>query len=111
MTPARSLAASVVALGVASSLTTALPASAAPAACQRAENYAAQSGAEILRIDRLELRSAEADRPRSGDTSHRVRPHAAVDGAADRVPPGTSSDERDGTGHGFDPAGGSAPGG
>src|SRR3954469_10263000 len=55
MTPARPLAASVLALGFASSLTAPLPAFAAPAPCERAENYAAQSGAEMLRIDRLEL--------------------------------------------------------
>jgi LPXTG-motif cell wall-anchored protein len=53
MTPARSLAASVIALGFASSLTAPLPAFAAPAPCEGAENYAAQSGAEMLRLDRL----------------------------------------------------------
>jgi LPXTG-motif cell wall-anchored protein len=53
MTPARSMAASVIALGFASSFTAPTPAFAAPAPCERAENYAAQSGAEMLRIDRL----------------------------------------------------------
>jgi LPXTG-motif cell wall-anchored protein len=53
MTPARSLAASVIALGFASSLTPPTAAFAAPAPCPSPENYAAQSGAEMLRIDRL----------------------------------------------------------
>jgi LPXTG-motif cell wall-anchored protein len=64
MTPARSLAASVIALGFASSFTAPLPAYAAPAPCERAENYAAQSGAEMLRIDRLDLHSTkDPERP------------------------------------------------
>jgi hypothetical protein len=64
MTPARSLAASVAALGFASALTAAPPAFAAPAPCERAENYAALSGAELLRIDRLEVRTPDAaERP------------------------------------------------
>jgi hypothetical protein len=63
MTPARSLAASVVALGFASALTAPQPALAAPAPCERAENFAAQSGAEMLRIDRVEVR-ATANQPR-----------------------------------------------
>src|SRR3954453_23257313 len=68
MTPARSLTASVVALGFASTLTAPLPAIAAPAPCERAENYAAQSGAELLRINRLERHSITGERPvsRSG---------------------------------------------
>jgi LPXTG-motif cell wall-anchored protein len=98
MTPARSLAASVVALGFASTLTAPLPAIAAPAPCERAENYAAQSGAELLRIDRLEMHSIGGERPvsrsgadkpdgRSGD-GPRGRPSAdasAVEGADDRL--------------------------
>src|SRR3954471_21980992 len=63
MTPARPLAASVLALGFASSLTAPLPAFAAPAPCERAENYAAQSGAELLRVDRLEIHNGEDERP------------------------------------------------
>ncbi|NMO57167.1 hypothetical protein HH310_39090 [Actinoplanes sp. TBRC 11911] len=62
MTSARSLAASVAALGFASALTAPMPALAAPAPCERAENYAAQSGAALLRIDELEVRKA-AERP------------------------------------------------
>ncbi|HWS36121.1 MAG TPA: hypothetical protein VN408_25720 [Actinoplanes sp.] len=54
MTPARSVAASVVALGFAGTLTAPLPALAAPG-CAKPERYAAQSGAELLRIDRLDL--------------------------------------------------------
>ncbi|XVU25843.1 hypothetical protein ACQPZJ_01935 [Actinoplanes sp. CA-054009] len=53
MTPARSLAASVVALGFTGALSAPLPAFAAPAPCERAESYAAQSGAELLRIEKL----------------------------------------------------------
>ncbi|MCO8273356.1 hypothetical protein M1L60_22440 [Actinoplanes sp. TRM 88003] len=64
MTPARSLAASVVALGFAGALTAPQPALAAPAPCERAENFAAQSGAEMLRIDKLEVRAAAPERPR-----------------------------------------------
>jgi LPXTG-motif cell wall-anchored protein len=98
MTPARSLAASVVALGFASTLTAPLPAIAAPAPCERAENYAAQSGAELLRIDRLDMHSISGERPvsrsgadkpdgRSGD-GPQGRPGAdasAVQGADDRL--------------------------
>jgi len=64
MTPARSLAASVVALGFASAFTP-QPALAAPAPCEQAEIFAAQSGAESLRIDKLEVRARAAERPRA----------------------------------------------
>ena len=63
MTPARSLAASVAALGFAGALTAPQPAFAAPAPCERAENYAAQSGAELLRINKLEVRASAPERP------------------------------------------------
>ncbi|WP_436524578.1 hypothetical protein [Actinoplanes sp. HUAS TT8] len=69
MTPARSLAAGVAALGFASTLSVSLPAHAttpiaapaqgAPAPCERAERYAAQAEAEFLRIERLDLRGGE----------------------------------------------------
>jgi hypothetical protein len=66
MTPARSLAASVIALGFAGSFTTPLPAFAAAASCERAQNYAAQSGAEIVRIDRLDVHSTkDPERPKA----------------------------------------------
>ncbi|MDI6100572.1 hypothetical protein QLQ12_18340 [Actinoplanes sp. NEAU-A12] len=55
MIPARSVAASVVALGFAGTMTAPLPAFAVPATCDQPGHYAAQSGAELLRIDRLEL--------------------------------------------------------
>jgi hypothetical protein len=71
MTPARSVAASVVALGLAGTLTIPAPAFAAsgfgafgtfraaglaaPQTCDRPEHYAAQSAARLLRIDRLDL--------------------------------------------------------
>jgi hypothetical protein len=81
MTLARSLAASVVSLGFASSLTAAPPAFAAPAPCERAENYAAQSGAELLRINRLEVSTGNtAERPpavaESGDQNDADRSNA-----------------------------------
>ncbi|WP_203772199.1 hypothetical protein, partial [Paractinoplanes deccanensis] len=59
MTPARSLAASVVALGFTGALSAPQPAFAAPAPCERAESYAAQSGAELLRINKLAMRVPE----------------------------------------------------
>jgi hypothetical protein len=40
-----------------------MPALGAPAPCERAESYAAQSGAELLRIDELEVRKAAPERP------------------------------------------------
>ena len=63
----RSVAASVVALGFAGTLTVPLPAFAAPETCDSPEHYAAQSGAELLRIDRLELGSAVGNRRASED--------------------------------------------
>ncbi|GLY05887.1 hypothetical protein [Actinoplanes sp. NBRC 101535] len=60
MTPARSVAASLVALGFASTLTPPLPAAAAPLPCGRALHYAAQSGAEVLRINKLDAGRATA---------------------------------------------------
>ncbi|BCJ43933.1 hypothetical protein GCM10010168_67360 [Actinoplanes ianthinogenes] len=62
MTPARSLAAGVAALGFASTLTLPLPAFAAPESCARPQRYAAQSEAELLRVERLDLRGAVAKR-------------------------------------------------
>lgn len=103
MTPVRSLAASVVALGFAGTLTAPLPAFAAPAPCERAENYAAQSGAELLRIDRLELHSTGLERPvvKSGTSATHADPSDSVreddvPGATDRLlvpdPPADSPD-------------------
>ena len=83
MKPARSLAASVAALGFAGSVATPLPAYAAPAPCERAESYAAQSGAELLRIDRLEVRSADQERPVTKDP-------AADEDPADEDAPATN---------------------
>ncbi|GAA4596325.1 hypothetical protein BJY16_001975 [Actinoplanes octamycinicus] len=62
MTPARSLAASVAALGFAGTLTAPLPALAAPESCARPQRYAAQAEAELLRIQRLDLGAAAAKR-------------------------------------------------
>ena len=80
MTPARSLAASAVALGLAGALAAPPPAFAAPAPCERAKNYAAQSGAELLRIDRLELRTTGSERPvdKSGTSPSPADPSDSV---------------------------------
>ncbi|MFI5894328.1 hypothetical protein ACIA5D_29930 [Actinoplanes sp. NPDC051513] len=86
MKPARSLAASVVALGFAGSVAAPLPAFGAPAPCERAESYAAQSGAELLRIDRLEVRAGEQERPVAEDEDQ--EPPSPPAGATDRVPDG-----------------------
>ncbi|MBM2618028.1 hypothetical protein JIG36_20950 [Actinoplanes sp. LDG1-06] len=86
MTPARSLAASVVALGFASALTAPQPALAAPAPCERAENFAAQSGAELLRINKLEIRSsAERPKVRDGRDREKAGTEGTAGGAAGRV--------------------------
>jgi hypothetical protein len=61
MTPARPLAVGVVTLGIASVVAAPVPAIAAPAPCERAERYAAQSGVELLRLNRLDLRPAGRD--------------------------------------------------
>ena len=82
MTPARSLAASVAALGFAGALTAPQPAFAAPAPCGRAENYAAQAGAELLRINKLEVRAPAAEQPRVKD---RRNAESATPDAAERV--------------------------
>ncbi|GGN70232.1 hypothetical protein GCM10010112_36540 [Actinoplanes lobatus] len=70
MNPARSVAASVVMIGF---LTAPPPAFGAPVTCAQPARYAAQSSAELLRIDRLELgitdrRGGGADV--EGDGSH-----------------------------------------
>src|SRR5689334_1845248 len=94
MTSARSLAASAVALGFASALTAPMPAVAAPAPCERAETYAAQSGAESMRIERLEVRAAAAERP----TVENDEPDAESGRPARRVPgttDPTTEDPRD----------------
>jgi hypothetical protein len=51
------------AFGLVGALITPLPAAAAPAPCEQAERYAAQSGAELIRLDKLHLGSAGRDRP------------------------------------------------
>lgn len=65
MTPARPLAASVAALGIAvfavplPASAAARPALAAPDTCAGAERYAAQSGAEVIRVEKLSVRAAK----------------------------------------------------
>jgi hypothetical protein len=85
MKPARSLAARVVALGFAGSVAAPLPAFAAPAPCEHAESYAAQSGAELLRIDRFEVRAGGTERPATEDAEHSG---TGDSGAEDSTPPG-----------------------
>lgn len=64
MTSVRPLAASAAALATAGVLIAPIPAVAAPAPCARAEFYAAQAGAELLRLNRLDLRpTGRTDRP------------------------------------------------
>jgi hypothetical protein len=54
-------------VGLVGALLTPLPATAAPAPCEQAERYAAQSGAEAIRIDKLDLRPAgRSDAPVTG---------------------------------------------
>src|SRR5690349_21061915 len=84
MTPARSLAASVVALGFTGALSAPLPAFAAPAPCERAESYAAQSGAELLRIEKLavqvpDVRYKKPKTESARDTGAAARVLGAVD--------------------------------
>src|SRR3954465_6229508 len=98
MKPARSLAVSVVALGFAGSVVAPPPAYAAPAPCERAEGYAAQSGAELLRIDRLEVRSGGGERPVTKDETP-ADPPGDETGAADRV---LNSGDLDSTPNGAD---------
>ena len=75
MTPARPLAASVAALGIAGVFGVPVPATAAPGPCDRAERYAAQSGAELFRLTRLTLA------PPAGDADQRAsRADAGVPG-------------------------------
>ncbi|XVV13076.1 hypothetical protein ACQP2X_01595 [Actinoplanes sp. CA-131856] len=85
MTPARSLAASVVALGFTGALSAPLPAFAAPAPCERAESYAAQSGAEMLRIEKLavqvpDVRYKKPKTESARDTGAAARVLGAADG-------------------------------
>jgi LPXTG-motif cell wall-anchored protein len=67
MTSARSLVAGAAALGFASGFTAPAPVFAAAAPCERAADYAAQSGAELLKISRLSIRAAATgERPATG---------------------------------------------
>ncbi len=66
MTPARPLAASVAALGIAGLFGVPEPATAAPAPCDGAERYAAVSGAELFRLNKLFLTPASDVRPTVG---------------------------------------------
>jgi hypothetical protein len=94
MKPARSLAASVVALGFAGSVAGPLPAFGAPAPCERALSYASQSGAELLRIDRLEVRKGGGERPIAKDPAPPKRTaNRLLDGDTD--PTSESPDDND----------------
>ncbi|GAB2613312.1 hypothetical protein Aab01nite_69400 [Paractinoplanes abujensis] len=87
MTPARSLAASVVALGFASALTAPQPAAAAPTSCEQAENFAAQAGAEILRIDKLDVHAPAGPRPKAPERGRAESTAARVLSGDDSVIP------------------------
>jgi hypothetical protein len=109
MTPARSVAASVVALGLAGTLTLPAPASAAaafaaPQTCDRPEHYAAQSAAELLHIDRLDLGPAGRPTTSSGTTgagAPSAREHARAGGNGVSVPGAGGSGAREArSGHG-----------
>lgn len=79
MTPARPLAASVAVLGIAGVVGVPMPATAAPVPCARAERYAAQSGAELLRLNRLTLTPGpSADRPGARTTGGSEPPAPAA---------------------------------
>ena len=107
MTPARSVAASVVALGFASTIAAPMPASAAPAQCQRIEHFAAQAGAEVVRINRLDLgplagaahrEDAEASPPpsRSSRSAGSKGAHSKAGPDEDQDGPSSQPDPEDG---------------
>jgi LPXTG-motif cell wall-anchored protein len=76
MRSTRSLVASAAALGFAGSFPAPTPVLAAVAPCERAESYAAQSGAEILKISRLSVRTADAhERPATASGNRKAPLH------------------------------------
>ncbi len=83
MTPTRSLTASVVTLGLASIGAAPLPAFAAAAPCERTANYAAQSGAELLKINRLSVRIPATIQPAPSTAAHPATTDAHPDAASD----------------------------
>lgn len=85
MTPARPLAASVAALGIAGVVGVPAPATAVPAPCERAERYAAQSGADLFRLNELTL-TPSLDDPGSGGGTGRAPGTPPAPG--DVTPPG-----------------------
>ncbi|MEU4559256.1 hypothetical protein AB0F72_12790 [Actinoplanes sp. NPDC023936] len=87
MTPPRSVAASVVALGFAGALTAPLPALAQNARCTSPGSHAAQSSAQVLRINRLELGAVAEPAPRS--TAAEPAPRST---AAEPAPRSTAAD-------------------
>ena len=116
MTPARPFAASVAALGVAGVIAVPAPAFAAPDSCPRWERYAAQSGAELLKIDKLSVRpqgkpgsGRDKDaRPGIADDAqpHGAPPHGAPPQSGDDA--SRSDDTRPHPGDGAQPRGGDA---
>jgi hypothetical protein len=102
MTPARPLAASVAALGIAGVVGVPVPATAAPAPCERAERYAAQSGAELLRLNRLTLTAggagtspakASTPAPPPADRPGRNGKHTATDQAPEPAAASAATDQ------------------
>ncbi|GIF05317.1 hypothetical protein [Actinoplanes siamensis] len=110
MASARSLAASVAALGFASTVFAPLPAFAAtpgssasthtrqvaPAPCGRAERYAAQAEAELLRVERVDLRGGAAREDEAGTANRKggERPSAGPEGG-ERPSAGASESAED----------------
>jgi hypothetical protein len=95
---------SAAVLGVVGTLFVPLPAAAAPAPCEQAERYAAQSGAGLIRIERLDLRPiGRTDKAitgiRVGDAKSAMVAQSSVNAAAlGRMLDGGPKDRKDLTG-------------
>jgi hypothetical protein len=109
MTPARPLAASVVALGLAGVITAPAPAVAALAPCEQIQEYAAQSGAELLRVHRLDLAALGAEEPAEGAAAA-GRPAAGSSPGPAKARPGTPGAPGAPGAPAAGPGGGDAPG-
>ena len=91
MTSARSLVAGAAALGFAGLFTAPTPAFAAAAPCEGAANYAAQSGAELLKISRMSIRAATGSGTRPGSGSSPAAKSPASSSSAYSSAAGSSS--------------------
>jgi len=63
----RMSAAGVVVLSLGATLATPLPSAAAPAPCEQAESYAAESGSQLFRLNKLDLRPTGIDSEPTND--------------------------------------------